>query len=353
MHKLSTLLVIGFPMGVYVSGIATLLPSWLAAPKKYGLTVVSVGNNKEQLLKVVDNLGKHYEQVVLIGHPFFIKDVVETGTKQGVDWRSLCLRMLFCSEGFSETWRSYLIEQAGSSKVPNSAINTYGSSETLLVGHETPLTIALRKKMDNDGALREHLAGRNITPNIFQYNPLFRHIESVNDELLFTMAGGIPLIRFNLHDSGRVIEFSKAREAMKDRVPANAWRLPLVTLNGRSDHTMVFYAANIYPEHIHNALDHKPFLKVLTGKFAMRKDYDKKMDQFLELNVELKPGVKPTAKLAGEIRARAVKTLRRVNMEYLFLCNNLDKDLAPRIVLRQYQDPEYFKPGLKPKYIIK
>src|SRR3989344_5027199 len=44
-HKHKTLIIIGFPMGVYVSGIATLLPSWLVAQKYPNVTIVSVGND--------------------------------------------------------------------------------------------------------------------------------------------------------------------------------------------------------------------------------------------------------------------------------------------------------------------
>lgn len=40
---------------------------------------------------------------------------------------------------------------------------------------------------------------------------------------------------------------------------APLWKLPIVTLRGRSDQTIIFYAANIYPEHIHHALSKQSF----------------------------------------------------------------------------------------------
>ena len=337
-HKKKTLLLIGFPMGVYVSGVATLLPSWLVAQRGYDLTVVSVGNNKDQKMKVAEHLSKHYDQTILVGHPFFVKDVIETARRQRMTLPKN-LKLMFCSEGFTEGWRDYVAQKSGIPQGKHHAVSTYGSSETLLIGNETGASIALRRTMGP------------AAPSVFQYNPLLRYIESVNNELFFTSASGIPLIRFDLHDSGQVISYATAQKTAT--LPKNSWHLPFVTLNGRSDQTMIFYAANIYPEHIHLALNEKKFLNHITGKFTMRKDYLKNMDQFLEINIELQDRTRPTATLTRALEDQIVKRLSQVNMEYRFLQQHLEKDLRPRVVLRPYQDQAYFRPGLKPQYIIK
>ncbi|HXV27259.1 MAG TPA: hypothetical protein VD862_04545 [Candidatus Paceibacterota bacterium] len=355
-HRKSTLAVIGFPMGVYVSGVATLLPTWLTAQRGYPLTAVSVGNNKDQALNVIGKLRRNYDQVLLIGHPFFVKDVVESGKRAGLSWRKSGLRMLFCSEGFSEAWRSYLNRAAGLAADAVAAMNTYGSSETLLIGHETPLTVALRRAASADPELCGNLFASATVPNLFQYNPLLRHVARLNGELLFTSDSGIPLIRFNLHDAGTVIPYADGVAALRKSgrtVPAGSWKLPFIALKGRSDHTLVFYAANIYPEHVHAALNAEKFLGDITGKFALRKGYDRKHEAFLELNIELQPGKRPAASLARALSRHVVGVLRRINMEYDFLWNHLGKDLTPRVILKNYQDPEHFRPGLKPKYLIK
>lgn len=362
-HKYSTLLVIGFPMGVYVSGVATLLPSYLVAAKGYPMTIVSVGNNKVELLRVIKNLQKEYEQIVLVGHPLFIKDVVESGAAAGVVWSKKRVRMMFCSEEFSEKWRKYVINEADANSIVQSAISTYGSSELLLMAYETPLSIMVRNFMERQEAFKTGLIGEEPVPNLFQYNPLFRYIESVNNELVFTSASGIPLIRFNMHDTGTVFSFRKAKEALgeidyakhkefSDIDEKSFWQLPFVALWGRSDYKIVFYAANIYPEHIRPALSQSALFPKLTGKFVLRKDYLKNMDAFLEINVELRKDIKPSHQLASKIRGYVVEHLQKVNMEYLFIYNNNpDKDLRPRVKLWPYQHEKYFKPGLKPRYI--
>jgi phenylacetate-CoA ligase len=354
-HK-STLVIIGFPMGAYVSGVATLLPTWLMSQHpEINCTVISSGNRKDDILDKVRSFSKEYDQMVIAGHPFLIKDVIETGRELGMNWRDINLRLFLCSEGFSEKWRRFLMSQAGmgSDAKKLSVISTYGSTEMLLLGHETEKSIFLRSYLDKNQRLNKKITGADVLPNIFQFDPLLRYIESINDELIFTCAPGIPLIRYDLHDSGRVISNEQIKQSGID-LP-NGWQLPFVTLNGRSDRTAIFNAANIYPEHIHAALDEKEILKSITGKFVLQTAYDSKYDTALNIHIELRPRSKPTVKLTSIIGRHVTQTLRRINaefadMERAYMAN---KKNHPKLIiqLRSYQDKDYFPVGVKPKYI--
>ncbi|OGE78809.1 MAG: hypothetical protein A2751_01275 [Candidatus Doudnabacteria bacterium RIFCSPHIGHO2_01_FULL_46_14] len=351
-NKYKTLLVIGFPMGVYVSGLATTLPSWLVAQKN-NLTIITAGNNKTEVLRTVRNLRQNYEQIILVGHPFFIKDIIETGTENGMRWDKKRLRMMFCSEGFNEQWRDYLLKKAGIKAGRSAILSTYGSSEMLLMAHETPQSIKYRQILESDPALSNEIFGRPLTPNLFQFNPLLRHITSEGGELIFTAASGTPLIRFNLHDSGKIIPYEDMKNRLGKKISANdGWQLPFLALYGRSDYTVILYAANIYPEHIHSALNHRPFLNKITGKFAMRKGYLKNMDEYLEINIELKTGIKSGHELSKQIQSKIYEKLKDINMEFRDASMKFPKNTVPKIVLHSYQDPKYFKPGLKPRYIV-
>ena len=123
---------------------------------------------------------------------------------------------------------------------------------------------------EDDQQFLKKLTGGSLTPQFFQYNPLLRYIESVGEgtqakELIFTSASGIPLIRFNLHDRGDTYSFSQVKKIMNLAHVKSAHQLPFVALWGRSDQTLIFYAANIYPEHIKIGLDPRRFLKKLQG----------------------------------------------------------------------------------------
>lgn len=295
-----TLMLIGFPMGIYVSGIATLIPSIAIARKYPNLTVVPVGNRQGELLSVLKNLAGDYEQIALIGHPFIMKDVLEQAKLKHPR-----VRIMTCSEAFSEDWQAYVEKLVR----PRAKIfNTYGSSELLLMGWELP--------------------GKNG----YHYDPKKLFVEEVNGELLFTRFSGVPLIRYNLHDAGTV----------KNNV---------ITLKGRSDHTVIFYAANIYPEHIRAGLNRKAWYGKLTGKFVMHKKYLRNRDEILEINIELRAGVKPSANLTHDIQKNIVATLTKINMEYVDISRRFGDRVIPRVNLLPYQEKTYFPLGLKPRYI--
>ncbi len=361
-HKHKTLILICFPMGVYVSGVATLIPTWLLTAGYKGVSCVSIGNNKSEALRSLKYLAPEYEQIVLVGHPFFVKEVLETAKAEGLGFLKKKVKAFFCSEGFSEDWREYVAGIAGV-KDKFALLNAYGSSEMLLMAQETPASILARKVFDAVPELRQELAKSEATPSLFQYNPLSRFIEvSEKKELLFTAESGIPLIRYNLKDSGQIISYEEMETALSEHRPDwkkeirdagyPLWKLPFVTLEGRSDQTIIFYAANIYPENIKTALEHKKYFHLLTGKFTMRKINADAKEQFLEINVELAPNVKPSLVDAKMLARSIFEKLKEVNMEYADAVSHSSKDLRPRVNLWPYQHEKYFRSGLKPKFII-
>lgn len=339
-HK--TLLLIGFPMGVYVSGVATVLPSMAVAEKLQNMTVATVGTNKIEILRLLRELSPTYEQTILVGHPFFIKNVIETARVEKIKIPKV--KMLFCSEGFNEKWRDYV---AGKAKcAPEHALSVYGSSELLLMGMETKESIIARRAFEKR---------KECNTGLFQYNPLLRFIEEMNGNFVFTVASGIPLVRFDMHDAGKVLSFEEIKKKSAGVETHSGWKIPFVELAGRSDNTFILYAANIYPEHIHTALNHAPFLEKITGKFVMTKGFDKNKDAIFEIHIELqKNNTDSGSGLEGEIAERIFETLKKINLEYAdTLKHSGQKRVYPHVRLEQYQDETYFKLGTKPKYILK
>ncbi len=346
----TTLAIVGFPMGVYVSGMATSLPLFLLS-HKYRLTILTAGNNKLEVLKAVKNLNKNFQQILLVGHPFFIKDILETGTAEGINWSKNKIGMMFCSEGFTEDWRSYILKTAGMNNEAR-AYSTYGSSEMLLMAYETPQSIRIRKFLEKNRSLSEAILGSSQVPNLFQYNPALRYIEQSNQELIFTVNAGLPLIRFNLHDRGKILPYESIHNLIdKASWGDSDWKLPFLALEGRSDYTIIFYAANIYPQHIHAALSHKDLLKKITGKFSMRKGYRKNMDEYLEINIELRQKISMSQKFAKQLQKIIFKKLKLINSEFLDASGRFGTKTLPLVKLWRYQHEKYFKLGLKPKYI--
>jgi phenylacetate-coenzyme A ligase PaaK-like adenylate-forming protein len=75
-----TLAVICFTLGTWVGGIYTLNCCRYLASKGYPITVVAPGNNKEEIFRVIGEIGGEFDRVVLLGYPPFIKDVIDKGT---------------------------------------------------------------------------------------------------------------------------------------------------------------------------------------------------------------------------------------------------------------------------------
>jgi phenylacetate-CoA ligase len=72
------------------------------AAKGYPITVVASGNNKAEILRVLPELAPHFDQVVLLSYPPFVKDVIDTGLRAGVDWPRYSVKLVFGGEVFSE-----------------------------------------------------------------------------------------------------------------------------------------------------------------------------------------------------------------------------------------------------------
>ena len=78
-----TLAVVCFALGTWVGGMYTASCCRHLAARGYPITVITPGNNNEEILRVVTALGPQFEQVVLLGYPPFLKDVIDSGRARG------------------------------------------------------------------------------------------------------------------------------------------------------------------------------------------------------------------------------------------------------------------------------
>ena len=107
-----TLAVVCFALGSWVGGMYTTAACRHLAAKGYPLTVVTPGNDLAETLRVVGELGPLFDQVVLAGYPPFVKNVVDAGLAQGIDWPAFRVKLVLAGEVFSEEWRD-LVGRAG------------------------------------------------------------------------------------------------------------------------------------------------------------------------------------------------------------------------------------------------
>jgi len=140
-----TLAVVCFALGTWVGGMFTAACCRHLAIKGYRITVITPGNKQEDICRIVQELGPDYEQVVLLGYPPFIKDVIDGGRVAGVDWPRYAPKLVFAGEVFSEEWRDLLCERIGSHSPAHDTASCMATADGGVLGNETPLSITLRK----------------------------------------------------------------------------------------------------------------------------------------------------------------------------------------------------------------
>ncbi|MBE9229634.1 phenylacetate--CoA ligase family protein [Phormidium sp. LEGE 05292] len=352
-----TLAVVCFTLGTWVGGLFTTNCCRYLASKGYPITAIAPGNNKEEIFRVVQELGGAFEQVVLLGYPPFIKDVVDTGIARGVEWEKYNIKMVFAGEVFSEEWRTLVGERVRSTNFCYDSAALYGTADAGVLGNETPLSICIRRWLANHPEAAKTLFGESRLPTLVQYDPLSRFFEVENGNLLFSGDNGIPLIRYNILDTGGIIPYDEMLRFLGkygfDPLTALAQErgireLPFVYVFGRSNFTVSYFGANIYPENVTVGLEQPVIKEWVTGKFVLQVKEDADQNKFLSIVVELAPGIEANEEKKDAIANSILAQLRRLNSEF---ANYVPQTYqTPQITLTPTGDTEYFPIGVKHRY---
>ncbi|MGK5556089.1 phenylacetate--CoA ligase family protein [Actinomadura kijaniata] len=346
-----TLAVVCFALGTWVGGLYTLSCLRRLAERGLPVTVVAPGSDKGEILRVVPRLGPLFDQVVLLGYPPFLKDVIDTGRAEGVAWADHRIRLVTAGEVFSEEWRALMAERAGMDDPARDTASLYGTADAGVLGNETPLSIEIRRFLAGRPAAARELFGGSRLPTLVQYDPAVRFFEERDGTLLFTGDNGVPLIRYHIADEGGIVGY----DAMLAFLERHAFRpsvtgpdLPFVYVFGRSHFTVSFYGANVYPENITVGLEQPGVAGHVTGRFVMESVEDGDRDRTLTVTVELSPGLTDAPGLADRIAESISVHLCRLNSEFAHYVP--EERRRPRVRLRPAGDPEYFPPGVKHRY---
>jgi phenylacetate-CoA ligase len=355
----STLAVICFTLGTWVGGIYTTNCCRYLASKGYPVTVITPGNNKEEIFRVVQELGTAFEQVVLLGYPPFLKDVIDSGIARGVEWQQYQIKLVMAGEVFSEEWRSLVGERVGSTNPCYDSASLYGTADAGVLGNETPLSICIRRFLAEHPDASRALFGESRLPTLVQYDPLSRFFEVQDGTLLFSGDNGIPLVRYHISDNGGLISYETMLkllaewgfnpvEALQQEGGRGIHPLPFVYVFGRSHFTVSYFGANIYPENVTVGLEQPVIREWVTGKFVLQVKEDADQNRFLSVVVELAPGVEGSDKKQDAIASSILSQLLRLNSEF---ANYVPPEYQmPQVQLAPTNDPEYFPIGVKHRY---
>jgi len=256
-----------FSMGAWAAGFNMSL-----GMMRHGI-VKSIGPDIDKILSTLTYLGPSY-RFLISGYPPFLKHLLDEGERRGFPWAAYELHGLVGGEGMTEELRDVLLERFAS------VYSGYGATDIEIgMAGESPVSIAVRRLARANPEIRLALFGTDARlPMVFQYNPLIHFLE-VNPlgEVICTVSRLdllAPRIRYNVHDSGGIVDFARVRRILADRgydldrlgeasevrgprgpLPwARPIPLPFLWIHGRRDATISVMGSNIYPEDIETLL---------------------------------------------------------------------------------------------------
>lgn len=363
----TTLAINGFGLGIWIGGIYTYKNINKLSQKGYEIAMAPVGVIKDLYLKTIQKQSHLFDQIILMGYPPFVKDILDEAKDSGIDFKKHKVKIMTATETFSEGFRDYLVEKAGIKDPLKDIINIYGSVEMGTMSHETALSVLIRRiATKNKDVYKAIFGDANLLPTLVQYYPNIVYFEQLGDEVVATgMGSSFPLIRYKFHDRGGVIYFDEMinrlksvgidilKEAKRAGIIDTVLKLPFVYVYERSDFVILIKGANVYPENIKMALQSNELKNMVSGRFTMYKDQDEAFDDYLKIHVELTKKQKSNSKSRLLIEDCIMKFLCKDNTEFKYTQQYSNKKLL-KVVLHKYEDPEYFsREVIKHKWVKK
>lgn len=277
----------------------------------------SIGPDQKKLENTLEIFGTDYRYLVF-GYPPFIKTLVDTTR---LDLKKYRMDLIVGGEGISEPLRTHLLQHF------QTVISSYGASDLEInIGVETELTINLRRLCLKDRELCAMLFGREMVPMIFQYNALDYIIETTAaGELLFTIGrqtSAAPKIRYNLHDLGGSLTHQQVTEKLSTKgvnisdLARPQSHFPLLFVYGRSDLTVPFFGAKVYPSDVEEIINSDPELVRQLNSFQISSYEDKSINRRLKIRLETVKHLPGELMPTAELHQKLFAGLCRVNQDF-------------------------------------
>lgn len=363
----STLVIVAFGMGIWIGGLLTYQAFEIIARNgKKPISIITPGINKKEIFKALSDLAPKYEEVIIVGYPPFIKDLVDEAEVNNIDFKQNKIRFIMAAEAFTENFRDYLAQRVGELNVFTDFLHIYGSADIGTMATESAPGILVKRLANQNQELFENLFEHwTKSPTVAQFNPHFINFEELDGQILLTGDSAVPLIRYAIGDRGGVYSYEQLKnkftsfgidlekEAQARGLSPYWQKLPFVYIFERMDLSTTLYGVNIYPQIIREALLKEHLQKHITGKFTLQTKFSDSQDQYLEVNLELKAQIELPANLHATVKEEIISALVEKSSEFSELFKLLGERAHPNVNFLPFEHPDYFKPGVKQKWVIK
>ena len=270
------------------------------------MTVATTSVREDMAVALVETFGHHYDQILLVGDPLFLKKLTDHAAKRGLDWSRYTVNAIIGEEVFGEHFRGYLAACFGlNPDRPDRGyiMSSFGVGELgLHLCYETKATIGLRRALFNTPSFAQELLGIGTDdgcplPMIFAFNPLRTFIEVIDPAAdgygrmttsMLDPDRSVPLLRYQTGDVVRLLDQLQIDQMARRHGVTLAYDLPaaLLALRGREREALpngshvAFYKDALYADH--------RIARYLTGAFRLTF-----VGARCTLNVQLAPSQAP------------------------------------------------------------
>jgi phenylacetate-CoA ligase len=235
----STLLINMLPMGI------RLISDTIA--------VAETSVREDMAYAVLDTFSAHYDQVILLTDPLFLKRFLDYAQEKGTQWPKNRTHCIIGEETFGENFRNYTAKKLNADHHHAEGamiVSTFGAGELgLNLLYETRETLALKNILHTNSCLAERILGHSCKqsiPMIFIYNPLNIYLETIEenqhgigDLLISTLSEQqlIPLLRYKTGDKGKLLNWKKVNNVLTENglLPIAETNFPLMAMYGREN----------------------------------------------------------------------------------------------------------------------
>jgi len=313
--------------------------------KNKTFSYVSCGTEIDRILEVLELVGKRYDLIIITTYPSFLKTVIDSANKKDIDLKKYNIKFISSGELLDDSLRKYFTDNL-CDKIQDrltTVFDIYGGTEIGNPGMMSPLAYVIKEKCKKNKKFALEIFGNeNASGAFFQITPS-AYVEVIDEHLVYTKDGMIPLVRYDSKDCGRIITWKEMVKILKkygismsDELKKYHWhkpsfKWPFVVLLGRADWAISFFGAMVSPESIKHIMHEYSFIrsykisaKTLTGQSLQ-------FNVFVELQPYGKIKKSDQGKLSREISQKILSFLVEKNFDFNDAYKIYQKALVPQI----------------------